>query len=181
VDSLGDGDRRMDEPHEADRRMSLRPIDGPEMRATLGRPSEDRRSQALRDYDVATEDARTALLAHGMNSPEFAAAIKKTDELRRLSRNPVAMSGKLRTSFGRQDVALSDLTAMGCRIDAIYMILTVGQRIILRPEGLEGLNATVSWSSGPSAGLKFDTLLHPSVVDHLCKLHPQVIAVDIVT
>ena len=103
---------------------------------------------------------------------------------REYERKPVAISGKLRTPFGRQDVALSDLTTMGCRIDAIYIILTVGQRLILRPEGLEGLNATVSWSSGPSAGLKFDTPLHPSVVDHLCKLHPdtgRAIAVDIVT
>lgn len=88
-------------------------------------------------------------------------------------RKPVAMSGTLRTPYGRQNVGLSNLSLMGCRIEAVFMTLTVDQRIVLRPDGLEGLNATVSWSSGPAAGLKFDNPLHPSVVDHLSKLHPD--------
>jgi hypothetical protein len=83
------------------------------------------------------------------------------------------MDGLLRTPFGRQKVALSDLSIAGCRIEAVYMTLAVGQRIVLKPEGMEGLNATVSWSSGPSAGLKFDHPLHPSIFEHLCKLHPD--------
>src|SRR3954464_15616108 len=88
-------------------------------------------------------------------------------------RIPVAMGGKLRTPHGRQDVTLSDLSVTGCRINAIYMTLAVGQRIVLRPEGLEGLSAVVTWTSGPSAGLKFDVALHPSVLDYLVKLHPD--------
>jgi len=88
-------------------------------------------------------------------------------------RKPVALGGKLRTSHGRQDVAVSDLSVTGCRINAIYMTLTVNQKVVLRPQGLEGLNAVVSWTSGPSAGLKFDTPLHPSVLDFLVRLHPD--------
>jgi hypothetical protein len=97
-------------------------------------------------------------------------------------RKPVAMGGKLKTPYGRQDVGLSDLSLTGCRINAVYMSLAVGQRIVLRPEGLEGLNAIVSWTSGPSAGIKFDVPLHPSVLDYLVRLHPdesRPIAVDV--
>lgn len=88
-------------------------------------------------------------------------------------RKPVTMGGKLKTPRGRQDVALSDLSRTGCRINAIYMTLTVGQKIVLRPEGLEGLNAVVSWTSGPSAGIQFEAPLHPSVLDFLVKQHPD--------
>ena len=97
-------------------------------------------------------------------------------------RKPVTMGGKLRTPHGRQDVALSDLSTNGCRINAVYMTLTVNQHVVLRPEGLEGLNAVVSWTSGPSAGLKFDKPLHPSVLDYLVGLHPdesRPIAIDV--
>ena len=88
-------------------------------------------------------------------------------------RKPVTMGGKLKTSYGRQDVGVADLSLTGCRIEAIYMPLAVGQKIVFRPEGLEGLNATVSWVTGPSAGIKFDTPLHLSVLDFLVKLHPN--------
>jgi hypothetical protein len=88
-------------------------------------------------------------------------------------RIPVAMSGKLRTPYGRQDVTLSDLSLTGCRINAVFMTLSVGQRIVLRPEGLEGLNAVVSWTSGPSAGIHFDVPLAPYVLDFLVKAHPD--------
>jgi hypothetical protein len=88
-------------------------------------------------------------------------------------RKPVAMGGKLRVNNARQDVTLSDLSLTGCRIEAVYLTLFVGQRIILRPEGLEGLNGIVSWWTGPSAGIKFDTPLHPSVVDFLVAAHPD--------
>ncbi len=88
-------------------------------------------------------------------------------------RIPVAMGGKLKTPHGRQDVTLSDLSLTGCRINAVYMTLAVGQRIVLRPEGLEGLNAVVSWSSGPSAGIKFDAPLSTYVLDFLVKAHPD--------
>jgi hypothetical protein len=102
---------------------------------------------------------------------------------REVDRKPLAMGGKIKTPHGRQDVALSDLSVKGAKIEAVYMILSPGQRIILRPEGLEGLNAVVTWATGPSAGLKFDTPLHPSVVEYLVKLHPDAsrpIVVDIV-
>jgi hypothetical protein len=97
-------------------------------------------------------------------------------------RKPVAMGGKLRTPYGRQDVTLSDLSVTGCRINAVYMTLTPGQRIVLRPDGLEGLNAIVSWTSGASAGLKFDVPLAPYVLDFLVQSHPDAsrpIAVDV--
>ena len=86
-------------------------------------------------------------------------------------RTPLAMSAKFKTPRGHQDVSLSDLSANGCRIGAVYLGLSVGQKILLRPEGLELLAATVCWRWGQYAGIKFDRPLHPAVVDQLCNMH----------
>jgi hypothetical protein len=92
------------------------------------------------------------------------------------------MSAKFKTALGRQSVALSDLSITGCKMRAVHMSLAVGQKIVLRPEGMEGLTATVSWCSGQYAGVKFDHPLHPAIADHLCSLYPdetRVIGVDV--
>jgi len=94
-------------------------------------------------------------------------------EVRAQDRRPIALPGNLKTRRGRQDVAVSDLSITGCKVDAIYLSLTAGDHVTLRPEGLQMLPATVVWCSGASAGLLFDTPLHPAVLDNLCRLHPD--------
>jgi len=53
------------------------------------------------------------------------------------------------------------------------MELEPGRRIVLRPDGMEGLPGTVRWAGSEFAGIEFDDPLHPAIVDHLCRLHPD--------
>src|ERR1700742_3353548 len=93
-------------------------------------------------------------------------------ELRDHQRQPIALRGHLRAPRGRQDVAVSDLSTTGCKIDAVYLSMSSGEHVTIRPEGLQVLPAKVVWCSGPSAGLLFENPLHPAVLDNLCRLHP---------
>lgn len=42
---------------------------------------------------------------------------------------------------------LVDLSSAGCRIEAMGIHLAEGQRVVVRPQGFEGLCATVIWSN----------------------------------
>ena len=86
MDSVKASDPRKGDRREGERRISQKSVDWQNRRANVERRGRDRRSQTMLDYDAATEDARAALLTHGMDSPEFAAAIRATEELRLLSR-----------------------------------------------------------------------------------------------
>lgn len=87
-------------------------------------------------------------------------------------RKPVAMQGAMRTARGaRQDVTVANLSATGCRIESLYLQLEAGDKIFLRPEGLEGRACTVMWSNERAAGIKFDSPFHPAVLDNLCRMH----------
>jgi hypothetical protein len=67
-----DGDRRRD-----NRRPSQKPIAGNDRRKGEGRSKE----QLREDYDGAVTRAKAALLAYGMDSPEFAEAARATEDL----------------------------------------------------------------------------------------------------
>ena len=78
----------------------------------------------------------------------------------------------MKTGRGRQDVTITDLSLTGCKIEALYLRLVVGETIFLRPKGLEGRSCTVAWQAEQAAGLRFDQPFHPAVFDNLCRLHP---------
>jgi hypothetical protein len=87
VEEGAESERRSDDDRRAeDRRRSQEPIAWEDRRTTADRRLAERRAQVRKDYDQAVEDARAILLAHGMDSPEFVAAAKSTENLRRLSR-----------------------------------------------------------------------------------------------
>ena len=86
-------------------------------------------------------------------------------------RKPVAMHGAIKTARARQDVTVSDLTVAGCKIESLYLQLNAGDKIFLRPEGLEGRACTVMWCDERAAGIKFDEPFHPAVLDNLCRMH----------
>jgi hypothetical protein len=43
----------------------------------------------------------------------------------------------------------------------------VGDMVVVRPEGLEGLCGVIRWVKAHSAGIEFERALYPAVVDHL--------------
>jgi len=92
---------------------------------------------------------------------------------RREDRKPLTINVAARIAKARFSVELSDISCRGCRIMSHLVILRLGERMTIQPEGLEGLTGTVRWSLAEYAGFEFDYPLHPAVVDHLCRIHPS--------
>jgi hypothetical protein len=73
--SIGEG--KASDRGKANRRRSQAPITGVDRRRGARRS----REQLREDYDGAVTRARAALLTYGMDSPEFAAAARATEDL----------------------------------------------------------------------------------------------------
>lgn len=87
---------------------------------------------------------------------------------RRATRRPVRMAATCRTQSGLRDNAyISDLSPEGCRLTTSTLSVRIGLRIVIRPQGLEGVCGTVRWIDGQDAGIQFDAPLYEPVVDHL--------------
>ncbi|MEJ5978768.1 PilZ domain-containing protein [Novosphingobium sp. PS1R-30] len=91
---------------------------------------------------------------------------------RRDERRPVRMAATCRTQSGMRDNGyISDISQYGCRLTTSTLAVRIGTRIVIRPQGLEGVSGTVRWIEGPHAGIEFDAPLYGPVVDHLSQMH----------
>ena len=91
---------------------------------------------------------------------------------RRDDRRPVRMTATCRTQSGLRDNGhISDISQYGCRLTTSTLAVRTGMRIVIRPQGLEGVSGVVRWIEGAHAGIEFDAPLYGPVVDHLSRLH----------
>lgn len=87
---------------------------------------------------------------------------------RRAERRSVSLPAQCRTLSGLRDRgSIADLTADGCCVVTDELFIRLGVRVIVRPEGMEGLSGVVRWIVGNRAGIEFDRPLYTPVVDHL--------------
>ncbi|WP_374282121.1 PilZ domain-containing protein [Novosphingobium sp.] len=94
--------------------------------------------------------------------------------LRRSNRLQLILPARCRSRSGFADeVVISDLSEHGCRIDSLGLILHVGDLVVVRPAGIEGLTGVIRWIKGHSAGIEFDRPLYPPVVEHLHRRHER--------
>jgi hypothetical protein len=63
-------------------------------------------------------------------------------------------------------LAVNDLSPHGCKVELVERP-AVGERVLIKFEGLEVLDAEVCWIDGYTAGLQFDRPMHPAVFDLL--------------
>ena len=63
-------------------------------------------------------------------------------------------------------LAVSDLSAHGCKLELVERP-AVGERVLVKFEGLEILDAEVCWVDGHTAGLRFERPMHPAVFELL--------------
>lgn len=88
--------------------------------------------------------------------------------LRRTNRRTLVLPARCRSRSGFLDWAvISDISEGGCRIDSLGLVFAEGDRVVVRPEGLEGLCGIIRWTKRHSAGIEFERPLYPAVVDHL--------------
>lgn len=92
--------------------------------------------------------------------------------LRRTDRLALVLPARCRSRSGFLDrVIISDISIGGCRIDSLGLVLGVGDMVVIRPDGMEGLTGVIRWTKDHSAGIAFDRPLYPAVVDHLHRTH----------
>lgn len=86
---------------------------------------------------------------------------------RRAGRISVDAEVSLKT-LGRSNyrVRVHDLSTDGCKVDLVERP-SEGDRMLIKFEGLESLEADVCWVDGFTAGLMFNHRLHPAVFDLL--------------
>lgn len=82
------------------------------------------------------------------------------------------MAVQCRTQSGLRDSGeIADISTEGCRVRMRGLYFRVGTRVVLRPEGLEGLSGIVRWVSKDVAGVEFDRAIYGPVVDHIVSTH----------
>jgi hypothetical protein len=91
---------------------------------------------------------------------------------RKTPRHPVTMKAQCRTQSGMRDVGrISDLSPEGCCVTTNSLFVRVGLRVLIKPDGMEGLSGIVRWIEGNRAGIQFDTPLYGPIVEHLSAQH----------
>lgn len=91
---------------------------------------------------------------------------------RRSERRSVSMPVQCRTQAGLRDRGeISDISSEGCCVRTYSLCFRVGTRIVLRPEGMEGLTGVIRWVAGDVAGVEFDRPIYGPVVEHLANTH----------
>lgn len=86
---------------------------------------------------------------------------------RRATRKHVRLVATLRRQGeSKFNANVADLSESGFRVESHYLIPT-GAQVWLTLPGLAAIPATVAWSSGHSLGCRFDTPLHPAVLDRV--------------
>lgn len=88
---------------------------------------------------------------------------------RHAARTPVPGEVTLR-GVGRSSyrVRVLDLSTDGCKVELVERP-SVGDRMLVKFDGIEVLDADVAWVEGYGAGLKFANRIHPAVLDLLLK------------
>lgn len=91
---------------------------------------------------------------------------------RRAARIPIVLRARCRSRSGFTDhVVIGNLSAHGCRIDSGALVFKLGQLVVVRPDGLEGLCGQIRWVRGHSAGIAFERPLYAPVAEYLQNRH----------
>ncbi|MCK9542213.1 MAG: PilZ domain-containing protein [Novosphingobium sp.] len=89
---------------------------------------------------------------------------------RRSERHVVDLGAHCRTQSGLRDRGrISNISLEGCCVVTNALFVKVGIRVLVKPDGMEGLTGMVRWIDGTRAGIEFDMPLYPPVVDYLAE------------
>ena len=95
-------------------------------------------------------------------------------------RHPVTIKAQCRTQSGLRDVGrISDISPEGCCVTTNSLFVRVGLRVLIKPDGMEGLSGIVRWIEGNRAGIQFDTPLYGPIVEHLSSRHGSGAAISL--
>ncbi|SFG14559.1 hypothetical protein SAMN05518801_10883 [Novosphingobium sp. CF614] len=85
------------------------------------------------------------------------------------------MAVQCRTQSGLRDNGeISDISTEGCCVRMRGIYFRVGTRVVLRPQGMEGMTGIVRWISGDLAGVEFDRPIYGPILDHIAAAHAAI-------
>lgn len=64
-------------------------------------------------------------------------------------------------------VDLVDISEGGCKIRGRSGFAAIGDRVTMKVAGINAPLGTIAWVEGPFAGVAFEGMMHPAVLDHL--------------
>ncbi len=66
-------------------------------------------------------------------------------------------------------VDLVDLSEGGCKIRAKAGFAEIGDRVMMKVNGINAPLGWIAWVEGAFAGVAFEGAMHPAVIDYLCE------------
>ncbi len=95
-------------------------------------------------------------------------------EDRREPRIPVTLQGRYRTGNGTaNDVVVQDISTTGCKFYDRFSNLQTGNYLSIRVGNIGPIDAAVRWKEGTIVGVRFDSPMHASVLEHMVKTIPD--------
>ncbi|MEP3051247.1 MAG: PilZ domain-containing protein [Erythrobacter sp.] len=87
---------------------------------------------------------------------------------RSAERKPLSLMVKSRVRSRLVFVDLIDISEGGCKIKARKGFANIGDRVVMKVDGINAPLGTIAWMDGEIAGVAFEGQMHSAIVDHLC-------------
>ena len=82
-------------------------------------------------------------------------------------RRPLSLLVKSRVQSRVVFVDLLDISEGGCKIRGKAGFAGIGDRVTMKVAGINAPLGTIAWVDGGLAGVAFEGMMHPAVLDHL--------------
>lgn len=83
-------------------------------------------------------------------------------------RRPLSLMVKSRVQSRVVFVDLIDISEGGCKIRGSSGFAQIGDRVVMKVNGVNAPLGTIAWVDGKLAGVAFEGQMHSAVLDHLC-------------
>lgn len=87
---------------------------------------------------------------------------------RAAERKPLSLMVKSRVRSRLVFVDLIDISEGGCKIKAKRGFGNIGDRVVMKVNGINAPMGTIVWIEGETAGVAFEGQMHAAVIDYLC-------------
>ncbi len=84
-------------------------------------------------------------------------------------RRPLSLLVKSRVRSREVYVDLIDISEGGCKIRAKPGFAQLGDRVVMKVNGINAPLGSIVWIEGAFAGVAFEGEMHPAIVDYLCE------------
>lgn len=84
-------------------------------------------------------------------------------------RRPLSLLVKSRVRSREVYVDLIDISEGGCKIRGKAGFAQLGDRVVMKVNGINAPLGSIVWIDGGFAGIAFEGEMHPAIVDYLCE------------